>query len=81
MSLQDGLKRLIELNEQIEVAKELYNERDKLVLALKELGFTSQVVNGKEYLLVDNFESKNTAWRMAAVNRFEIKVKKDKGDK
>lgn len=78
MTIQDAISRFIELNKQIEVAKELYNERDQLVLLLKTNGFTSMKIDGVEYTLVDNFETKNTAWRMAAVNRFEIKTKKEK---
>jgi len=76
---EEKIAKLIELTEEIERRKSLYDELEKLTLELKEAGFTSgefKKYPGKEYALelVDNFSEKNVAWRMAAVRRWEIKV-------
>ncbi len=73
-----ALKQLLALNEEIEAAKNLYELRDQLVVTLQRAGFTEATFDGRLFSLKDNFAEKNTAWRMAAVNRFEIKVTKEK---
>jgi len=70
------LARIIELTRELEIRKALYDELDKLTLELKAEGFNHKIMLGLEITLKDNFESANVQWRMAAVRRYEIKVKK-----
>jgi len=70
------LARVIELTRELEIRKALYDELDKLTLELKAEGFNHKIMLGLEITLKDNFESANVQWRMAAVRRYEIKVKK-----
>jgi hypothetical protein len=63
------IKRATELVEQIEAVKPMYKELDELTDRLFSLGF----VSGNGLSLVDNFESKNTAWKASAFRRFELK--------
>lgn len=74
------LKRVLELQAEIELRKALYDELDKLTLELLEDGFRDATLDGITLELVDNFAAgKNTVFRPAGVKRFEIKVKKVKG--
>lgn len=72
------LKRLIDLTEALEARKALYEELEAVTLALQEQGFQHAVFEGKDITLVDNFAEKNVQWRMAAVRRFEAKIKEAK---
>lgn len=75
---ENALKLLIELNSAIEKAKALYQDRDDLVMKMKEAGFKEAKLDGLTFVLRDNFEEKNTMWRAAAMSRFEIRVERCK---
>lgn len=75
---EELLKRIIEINEELELRKKLYEEYDKVVEELRKTGFKNAEFQDLIFELVDNFEEKNTAWRMAAIKRFELKIKKPK---
>lgn len=69
------IKRVIEIQKELELRKALYDELDKLTLELKAGGFVSTDIQGLHIELVDNFaEGKNTCFRPAGVKRFEIEV-------
>lgn len=69
------LKRVLEIQKELEVRKALYDELDRLTLELKAGGFVSAELEGLRLELIDNFaEGKNTCFRPAGVKRFEIDV-------
>lgn len=70
------LAKAIDLTRELELRKLAYDELDKVIAELKSLGFEHEVFKGMDISLVDNFAATNTQWRMAAVKRFELKVKK-----
>lgn len=72
--MEDKLKRVIEIVEELEVRKALYTEFDRLVLELVSEGFTTARVNDLVLNLKDNFASGNTGWTSAAVKRYDIEV-------
>lgn len=76
----DLLARLIVVNSKLESAKELYQQQDDLVLALKKTGFESVTLDDKRYTLKDNFESANTAFKVSFMKRYEVKVTKVKAE-
>ena len=69
------LAELIRLTEALDARKALYDELDRVTLELKAEGFEHAIFRGKEITLQDNFSEKNVQWRMAAVRRYEAKVK------
>lgn len=74
MQAEIRLARVIELVEELELRKALYAELDKLIVELLEEGFTSKMFGPYLVELVDNFEDKNTAWKAAAIKRYDVKV-------
>lgn len=79
MGNESKLKRVIELQAEIEVRKALYDELDKLTLELQAEGFKHAELEGLVVDLVDNFaDGRNTVFRPAGVKRFEMKVRKVK---
>lgn len=73
------LERLLTLTEEITKLKALYEEYDLIVLRLHSLGFTEAECGGKTLTLQDNFKEKNTAYRVAFVKRFDVKVTSVRG--
>jgi hypothetical protein len=74
-STQARLARIIEIQRELDIRKELYAELDRITLELVESGFASAELEGLQIDLVDNFaEGKNTVFRPAGVKRFELKV-------
>jgi hypothetical protein len=70
------------VTEEIGRLKALYEQQDEIVLALKDLGFRETDYGDKSYTLIDNFaDRKNTAYRIAFVKRYELKVAKKKEGK
>ena len=76
--MEQAIEQFIVLSSQIEQIKVLYENRNLLVMQMKELGFTNGEYGNLKLTLVDNFEIKNTVWRMAPVSRFEIRITKEK---
>lgn len=72
------LARVIELQRELDIRKDLYTELDMLTLQLQDEGFKDAVLEGLTVTLVDNFLEQNTVFRPAGVKRFELKVKKVK---
>lgn len=79
-NLTEKLSEALRLQAEIEQAKKLYEELDRLVLELQAAGFERAKHHGLDIELVDNFAETNVAFRMAAVKRFELKVRKAKGE-
>lgn len=73
------LTRVIELQRELDVRKDLYTELDMLVMQLQAEGFKDAEFEGYLLNLVDNFKDANTCFRPAGVKRFELKIKKVKG--
>jgi len=78
------IKEILNLNEQLEIRKKLYETYDGLILELQESGFTEGVIGELDLSLKDNFldkdgKERNTAFRIAFVKRFELSIKKKKG--
>lgn len=67
------IKRAITIKAQLEMVKPLYRELDEIVAALAASGFSSDMVDKRLVILVDNFEDRNTCFRIARVNRYELK--------
>lgn len=72
------LKRVIQIHEELEVRKALYDELDMLIIQLQAEGFVSAEIDGLLIQLVNNFETTNTVFRPAGVKQFEVKVKRAK---
>ncbi len=53
--------------------KEMYNELDEITVQLKELGFRTEHVGERIITLVDNFATKNVAFRSHGIRRYELK--------
>ncbi len=62
------------IRQQLDEVKPLYNELDQITLALMNAQEALRR-HGKQFgvELVDNFAEKNTAFRVAAIRRFELK--------
>lgn len=78
--IKEKLGEVVRITEELERRKALYEELDNLTLELREAGFTAGDYDtgcGEilSITLVDNFAEKNTQFRMAALRRYEIKVK------
>lgn len=74
MSLEQKIARVIQIQAELDLRKELYAEMDALALALQAEGFEQLDLNGQRVTLVDNFLSKNTVFRPAGVKRFELEI-------
>lgn len=72
------LRRVIQIHEELEVRKALYDELDMLIIQLQAEGFVSAEIDGLLIQLVNNFETTNTVFRPAGVKQFEVKVKRAK---
>lgn len=68
------LEEAIEIKPEIEAAKMLYRRMDEIVMKLIDLEFDEARVNGCLVSMLDNFSEKNTAFRIARVNRFELHI-------
>lgn len=64
------------IRQQLDEVKPLYNELDEITLALMNAQETLRKHGMKFGVeLIDNFAEKNTAFRVARINRFELKWK------
>lgn len=72
------LRRVIDIQAELNVRKALYTELDMLTLQLQADGFVSAELDGLLVELVDNFAKDNTVWRVAGVKHYELKTKKVK---
>lgn len=77
--MNEKIARIIEIQKELDLRKELYSELDELTLQLQRDGFISTEFQGLTIELVDNFKVGNTVFRPAGVKRFELKIKKVKG--
>lgn len=72
------IEKLIELKLKLEVAKTLYGQYDEVLAKLIKAGSVPKQVSYKGAMwnleLVDNFSSKNTAWKSVAMRQFDISV-------
>lgn len=73
-TLEQKIARIINIQYQLDLRKELYAELDALTLELQAEGFAALNLDGNHIELVDNFAKGNIAFRPAAVRRFEIEV-------
>jgi hypothetical protein len=75
MSKQDEqVKRLIEIQAELDLRKALYAEYDKIVVELAHGGFIRANLDGLVVELKDNFADSNTGWTRSAVKRFEVEI-------
>lgn len=72
--IEPKLARVLQIQRELDLRKELYAELDAIVLELQAGGFKSADLEGMRLELVDNFEAKNTCFRPAGVKRFEIEI-------
>lgn len=72
------LKRVIDIQRELDIRKALYTELDMLTEQLQAEGFKHAELDGMILDMVDNFEKSNTCFRPAGVKRFELKVKEAK---
>lgn len=69
------IERALKIQQQLEENKPLYKEFDQIVMKLASEGFTHDTLDNLEIEVVDNFADKNTSYKVAAVKRFDLKVK------
>lgn len=72
------LKRVIDIQRELDLRKDLYAELDMLTMQLQAEGFESADLQGLHIELVDNFAKGNTVFRVAGVKHYEIKIKEAK---
>lgn len=71
----EKLKRVIEIQKELDLRKELYAEMDRLTLELLAGNFSNAELEGLRLELVDNFaDGKNVCFRPAGVKRWEITI-------
>lgn len=68
------LRRLIEIQKELDLRKALYAEYDEIVLSLARSGFDHAVVDDLVCDLKDNFAETNTGWTRSAVKRYEVEI-------
>lgn len=68
------LLRAAELQQELKKMKELYKELDLIVKRLRDKGFHEAQFDGKVFMLHDNFDEENTAFRVARISRFELRI-------
>lgn len=73
-SLDARIGRLIDIQKELDLRKQLFAEYDAIVLSLAQEGFTEAFVEDIALLLKDNFASKNTGFTTAAIKRYEIEI-------
>ncbi len=73
-NLLKTLSRVIDIQKELDLRKELHAELDRLTLELEAAGFTETTLADLHIELVDNFAEKNTCFRPAGVKRFELDV-------
>lgn len=66
--------RAIEIKQQLDAMKPLYDELDKITMQILESGRTIGETTKATVILVDNFEDKNCVFKPAAIRRFELKI-------
>ena len=72
------LEQLARIEDEIAKLKLLYVEYDAIVCKLQAQGFTEAEHAGRTFTLTDNFAKGNTAYRMAFIKHYEIKISKPK---
>lgn len=72
------LKRVLDIQAELDIRKALYDELDMLTIQLQADGFESAELNGMVVELVNNFAKGNTVFRPAGVKHYEVKVRKVK---
>lgn len=69
------IERALKIQQELEHNKPLYKEMDEIIIQLAREGFTGADLGNIQVELVDNFEEKNTCFKVAGVKRFDLKVK------
>ena len=72
--LEAVLLRLLQVKAELDSVKVLYEEYDKLVLELRDKGFSLAIIGDDAISLVDNFAESNTSWKSCGVKRYDVKV-------
>lgn len=68
------LRRLIEIQKELDLRKALFTEYDLIVMDLAKEGFSNAEIEGLVLTLEDKFATGNTGWTSAAVKRYEMKI-------
>lgn len=69
------VRRILDIQRELDVRKALFDELEMLTLQLQADGFETATLDGFVVDLVDNFAKGNVVFRPAGVKRFEVKVK------
>lgn len=67
--------RIAKIKDLLDANKPLYEELDDLIMKLVkvvQIGETTQTEDERFVTLVDNFEDKNTCFKVAGVKRFDV---------
>lgn len=68
------LRRLVEIQRELDLRKSLYAEYDLIVMSLAKDGFSSAELDGFVLTLEDHFAQGNTAWTSAPVKRYALEI-------
>lgn len=68
------LIRLMEIKSELDRAKELYREQDRIIDILVARGKMSGIVRGHRISLVDQFATKQIVWKATACHRYVVDV-------
>lgn len=71
-------KSLVDLQKKIDKCKPLFDLRDNLYAQIASIGLGEFYYNDLQFVVKDNFENKNKAYKVAGVNRFEVSFKQIK---
>ncbi len=72
--IEQLLNRAAELSSQLQQVKSLYKELDEITNQMLEMEVLQASTDDYTMTMVDNFAEKNTAFRVARLNRFELKI-------
>ncbi len=74
LSIEQKLSRIIDIQRELDLRKELFAEYDLLVMSLAKSKFGKAYIGGLVVELKDNFDSKNTSFTTAAIKRYEVEI-------
>lgn len=75
MSKRSLKKRAAEIVRILDNCKPLYKELDEITTYLVESEVVEFKIDGRRYLIVDNFAAKNTQFKASFMRRYEVKAK------
>lgn len=73
-STEQKLARILDIQRELDLRKELFAEYDLLVMSLAKEGFLKGFIGDMVVELKDNFAAKNTSFTTAAIKRYEVEI-------